>query len=182
MGGAGSNLKNALEEEYNRLRKKDYLSLGELVEFHIPNLIQLEMGHLGVLFVMDNTKSGRYELDKLLTFSEVAMERAKLYRAHEFQVVRAPRVSWGFGRSVGASTYARVCLGLRAERVGQACAAFVLGLRAERGQCVPHGNRALSETLPPPATKQQTPVHHPLQLEEWVGGKKKGRTEMERCS
>ncbi|KAK3271463.1 hypothetical protein CYMTET_20189, partial [Cymbomonas tetramitiformis] len=46
----------------------------------------------------------------------------------------------------------------------------------------PMGIVRSSETLPPPATKQHTPVHHPLQLEEWVGGKKKGRTEMERCS
>jgi len=80
-------LKKALVDEYNRVKKaeRDFLVLHDLLNFNMPNLIQLQLTHIGVLFVMDSTYDGKYTLDKLLAFSELCAERARFYRPHEFQ-------------------------------------------------------------------------------------------------
>mmetsp|Transcript_28516 Transcript_28516/g.39397 ORF Transcript_28516/g.39397 Transcript_28516/m.39397 type:complete len:216 (-) Transcript_28516:204-851(-) len=87
MGGNNSNLKKALVEEYNRVNKSgnEYLVLHDLLNFNLPNLIQLNLTHIGVLFVIDRSLDGKYTLEKLMGFFELCGERARLYRAHEFQ-------------------------------------------------------------------------------------------------
>jgi len=86
MGANNSNLRQAFEDEYNRVKKdRNYLILDNLLNFNMPNMIHLQLTHIGVLFVMDSTQDGKFTLEKLLAFSDLCAERARFYRPHEFQ-------------------------------------------------------------------------------------------------
>mmetsp|Transcript_14550 Transcript_14550/g.17627 ORF Transcript_14550/g.17627 Transcript_14550/m.17627 type:complete len:218 (+) Transcript_14550:206-859(+) len=87
MGAHNSNLKRCITEEYDRVRdpSREYLILRELLTFRVPNLIQLDLSHTGVLFVLDRGATGQFQLGDLLAFYDTCADRAKLYRPHEFQ-------------------------------------------------------------------------------------------------
>mmetsp|Transcript_17990 Transcript_17990/g.34372 ORF Transcript_17990/g.34372 Transcript_17990/m.34372 type:complete len:214 (+) Transcript_17990:62-703(+) len=87
MGANNSNLKAAVVEEYNRVQhaSRQFLVLNDLLTFNMPNLVQLQLTHIGVLFVMDSDQSGQYTLEKLLAFFDLCAQHARFYRPHEFQ-------------------------------------------------------------------------------------------------
>eukprot|EP01023_Acetabularia_acetabulum_P062770 TRINITY_DN778_c1_g1_i1.p2 TRINITY_DN778_c1_g1~~TRINITY_DN778_c1_g1_i1.p2 ORF type:complete len:220 (+),score=50.56 TRINITY_DN778_c1_g1_i1:283-942(+) len=88
MGAHGSSLKRCLREEFNRLKGAgaDYLGLEEILRMKLPlSNWMVDLKHLGVLFVLDNKKDGKFTLEELYKFAAIAGERIRLYQPHEFQ-------------------------------------------------------------------------------------------------
>ena len=97
MGASYSNfdhpsLEKFIAEEYEKQRKnstkakKDYLVLYDMVMgLDLPDDYRFTTNHLGLLFMMDWNKDGRFSLDDLKQFGSFAMSliHEKGYKQHE---------------------------------------------------------------------------------------------------
>eukprot|EP01025_Chloroclados_australasicus_P012432 TRINITY_DN15725_c0_g1_i1.p2 TRINITY_DN15725_c0_g1~~TRINITY_DN15725_c0_g1_i1.p2 ORF type:complete len:175 (+),score=36.30 TRINITY_DN15725_c0_g1_i1:491-1015(+) len=83
-----NNLKRIISEEFNRLKPphRDFLGLEEVLRIKLPlSSWMVDLKHLGVLFVLDAKKDGRFTLEELYKFAIIAGERIRMYQPHEFQ-------------------------------------------------------------------------------------------------
>eukprot|EP01024_Parvocaulis_polyphysoides_P033307 TRINITY_DN29669_c0_g1_i1.p1 TRINITY_DN29669_c0_g1~~TRINITY_DN29669_c0_g1_i1.p1 ORF type:complete len:223 (-),score=21.91 TRINITY_DN29669_c0_g1_i1:22-690(-) len=88
MGAHISNLKRCIKEEFQRLKQanREYLGLDEILKMKLPlSNWMVDLKHLGVLYVLDAKKDGKFTLDELYSFAKLAAERIRMYQPHEFQ-------------------------------------------------------------------------------------------------
>ncbi|CAL8472062.1 g11604 [Coccomyxa elongata] len=88
MGAANSNLTRCIEDEFQRLVKqgRNYLVLEEVLALRLPpSSWAVDPSHLGVLFTVDSNHDGRFTLEELLSFVDLARQRSRCYQPYEFQ-------------------------------------------------------------------------------------------------
>lgn len=61
--------------------------LEELLSINPPQTARLKLNHLGTLFGLDSSLSGKFTLDNLLAFADMYRERAAVYRVEDFEVI-----------------------------------------------------------------------------------------------
>mmetsp|Transcript_39575 Transcript_39575/g.70962 ORF Transcript_39575/g.70962 Transcript_39575/m.70962 type:complete len:223 (-) Transcript_39575:257-925(-) len=87
MGAQNSSFKRCIAEEYQRLKKegREYLTVDELIQLKLPrSQWTVNLKNFSVMFVLDRNKDGRFTLEELQSFYELACERARLYQTYEY--------------------------------------------------------------------------------------------------
>ena len=83
--GAGSSFDEHVRAEFASLvgsRSRDYVVLHELQQLSNASV---DFSHLGTLFALNASRSGRVHLDELLRFVVMCQEQHRLYAPHEFK-------------------------------------------------------------------------------------------------
>mmetsp|Transcript_33807 Transcript_33807/g.70917 ORF Transcript_33807/g.70917 Transcript_33807/m.70917 type:complete len:221 (-) Transcript_33807:17-679(-) len=91
--GSGISILGAAERhfaaEFNRLQKmrgQNYLVLSDLRQIQPMEGMQLDLTHLGTMFVLDRDHDGRISLDDLMKFATFCASKGKDCQPHEFQL------------------------------------------------------------------------------------------------
>ena len=86
MGAGVSNLQGWVEGEFGKLGGgRGHLVLDEVLQLKVPSGMGVDVAHLGVLWVLDGDRDGRFSLGELRRFIELAGQRFKHYLPHEFE-------------------------------------------------------------------------------------------------
>ena len=67
-------------EKYKSSKKRDYMVLSDVLSINLPEEYPFNFFHLGNLFNMDQNKDGRFSLEDLLQFSQMALKQVKKYK------------------------------------------------------------------------------------------------------
>ncbi len=86
MGGNFSNLDNKksllyfIQQEFDKKcqkTKKDYLVLSDILSISLPQDYTFNFCHIGTLFCLDANKDGRFTMDDLTIFADMALQQIK---------------------------------------------------------------------------------------------------------
>ncbi len=69
--------------KHKRSQGRIYLNLREIFRFETPDKIPLSTHHLGVLYVLDGDKSGKYSFEKIFKFIQFCRTKAKNCKNYE---------------------------------------------------------------------------------------------------
>mmetsp|Transcript_6435 Transcript_6435/g.16881 ORF Transcript_6435/g.16881 Transcript_6435/m.16881 type:complete len:223 (+) Transcript_6435:111-779(+) len=109
MGAQNSSFRKCIVEEYQRLKKdgRDHLTVDELTQLKLPrSQWTVNLKSFSVMFVLDRNKDGRFSVEELQAFYELACERAKLYQTYEYMSMMNGYCTLMMWRSVsGAGGY-----------------------------------------------------------------------------
>ena len=77
-----------ITSEYERVRKdktRDYLNISEILQLQSQEEYPFTFSHLGVLYVLDDDKDGRVEIEELTKFGIFCSKHMKNQKTYEFQ-------------------------------------------------------------------------------------------------
>ena len=96
MGGAPSASSTPFDEfvacEFDRVlggNKRDYLVLEELMQIEPSFLIPVDFSHIGTLYVLNTSRTGRVPKTEVRAFVRLCRERFNLYRDAQYEHLRA---------------------------------------------------------------------------------------------
>jgi hypothetical protein len=70
-------------EKHKGNKKRDYLVLSDILGISLPEDYAFNFYHLGHLFCMDHNKDGRFSLEDLQAFGQMAIKQISNYKQHK---------------------------------------------------------------------------------------------------
>lgn len=71
------------DEKQQRLKRRDFLVVGDILCMELPDGYSFNVLHLGLLYCLDTDKDGRYYLEDLEEFSQEVVAQIEILQANK---------------------------------------------------------------------------------------------------